>query len=711
VGVPTAVAATLALFPAVTTTSSSGTVPYTSVGTDITHENYFLGRLDYNLSAKDSVFVRYVLDSGYFTTSYAGQNLPLYTEKDITTNTFLTIEERRALSPRLENLARVSFMRPVESARTVSPSLPGMQFVPGRPDGEVGVGSTTLGPFKVLPYSMAPNHYVFGDDIIVTHGAHAISAGILVERIQDNTGASAALGGDWTFPSVFSFLTDSPLNFAAPLPGYDNYTRYFRELMVSPYFNDEWKMTHKLTLNLGLRYEWAANPTEAHNLLTNITNYATDTSFISVPNVFQSNPTTKNFAPRVGFAYDPFGNQKTSIRAGFGIFYDVLTGRDFGPAYWNSPPYENSIQQFPTSFPVGFPTGGTFAPARPSEGMGLLWATNHTPYEMQYNLNIQRDIGFGMVLSAGYVGELGVHLLGTTEYNAPELINGKYGQAGTGPSGSVPNPRPNPNFGALGVRGGWANSNYNGLLVSLNRRFANHLQTQVSYTYSRSLDDDSVSQAGEAGMGQAQNAEDPSNPRLDYGLSNFDRKHALTVSGVYGFPFHGNPVIQGWSLSGIFAASSGAPLTFSTGYAISGLNQIPGAPPGSPDRPNLVAGFSNNPILRHKIEWFNPAAFTMPAIGTFGNLGRNTGVGPNKMNLDVSLLKDTAVAKISDKFAVQFRAECFNAANDANYGTPFNSLYVGVTPSGVDIPNPSTGALTSLVHDMREIQFALKVTF
>ncbi len=711
VGVAPAVAATLAVFPAVTTTSSTGTVPYVVVGTTITHENYFLGRMDYNFSANDAVFVRYVRDTGDYTTPFSGPSLPLYIEKDLTANHFGTIEERHTFSPRLENLARVSFMRPVESAKTVSQSLPGMAFVPGRPDGVVVVGATMLGPFFLLPYNLVPNHYVFGDDLITTLGAHAITAGISVERVQDNTGAPQALGGQWVFPSVLSFLTDSPLLFQAPLPGYANYTRDFRELMVSPYFNDEWKVTRRLTLNLGLRYEWAANPSEAHNLLSNITDYAAGTGFVSVPNVFKSNPTTKNFAPRVGFAWDPSGNQKTSIRGGFGIFYNLSTGRDFGPAYWLSPPYENSLQMFPTSFPVGFPTGATLTPAQPTETQGLDWGINRTPYAMQYNLNIQRDIGAGMVLSVGYVGERGVHLIGSREYNAPEEMNGTYGTVAT-PSGTLSNPSPNPNFGILGVRSDWGNSNYNGLLVSLNRRFANHLQTQISYTYSRSLDDVSASQGAETVAGESQNIEDPYNPHLDYGPSSFNRKDALTVSGVYGLPFHGNPAIQGWSLSGIFTASSGAPYNICTGYNISGLNEFAGGAPGiSGDRPNLAAGFSNNPILGKPGEWFNPAAFTMPEAGTFGNLGRNTGVGPNLKDLDLSVLKDTAVPKVSDKFAVQFRAEFFNLPNRANYGLPDNGLYVGVAPGGAGIPNPAAGVVTNLVHDMRQIQFALKVTF
>ena len=190
-----------------------------------------------------------------------------------------------------------------------------------------------------------------------------------------------------------------------------------------PYINDEWKVNRRLTVNLGVRYDWASNATERHNKLANVTDPLHNTNFVPVPNVMPNNPTNKNFAPRVGFAYDPFPDHKTSIRGGFGTFYNVMTAHIWLNPYWTTGPYVTATVVNP-SWPVPF-SGGTTNAVPSANQFGLSYVDRlSTPYMMQYNLSIQREVASGTIVSIAYVGSRGVHLIGTKDYNYPLLVNG-----------------------------------------------------------------------------------------------------------------------------------------------------------------------------------------------------------------------------------------------------------------------------------------------
>jgi carboxypeptidase family protein len=699
VGFARGVAPLMALFP-VGATSPTGAGIFTSVGKNVSEENYVLARMDYTFSTNDSIFARYVRDSGTYTTPFNGSPLPLFNELDTTANHFATIEERHIVSPVLVNLARVSFMRPTESAVSTTPLNPALQFLPTEGNnGRVVVAGTTVGPFMLLPYFLVPNHYVAADDIIWTSGSHNIKAGFSVERVQDNASSPQNLGGNYSFNSVLDFLQGNPAGFQGVFPSQTDSYRDLRELWLTPYIQDEWKFSRKLTLNMGLRYEWGANPTERLNRLTNVLNYATGPGYQPVPSVYANNNTTRNFAPRFGFAYDPFADHKTSIRGGFGIFYNLLTGKDFEPAYWLAPPFGLASQ----TPPVTFPAPGLSA-VKPNALQGLYYYAGSTPYVMQYNLNIQRDMGKGMILQVGYVGSGSRHLLLTSELNPPQLINGRFGTQN--PVGlTVPNARLNANFNGLSERNTVGISNYNALIASVNRRFANRFQTQVSYTYSKSMDNGSAGQGAE-NIGGAQPIENPYNAAQDYARSTFDRTHSLRISGVYELPFTKNLLVQGWRLSGIFSAASGPPFTILTGFDRVGL----GGGPAGGARPNLNPGYSPNPNVGNPNKWFDPAAFSLQPAGIWGNLGRNTAIGPGLTNLDLALLKDTRIRKLSESAMLQFRAEFFNILNHPNYGLPANGIFSsGAGPNGTR--NPAAGTINGIIGNTRQIQFGLKVIF
>jgi hypothetical protein len=706
VGVAPSVASTLALFPLppAGTPSKNGIASFPVVANQIAHENYFLGRFDYTLSAKDSLFVRYVYDGATLLSPFNSSPIPIWPENDLTANHFATIEEKRIISPTLINLLRFSFLRPTEQG-TVNTNTPPLKYYgPAGPDGRVAVtGLSALGPGTQVPFVYIPNHFVEADDVLWTKGSHSFSFGISVDRIRNNTNNPFQLAGQYSFSSLVSFLQGTALQFAGPVPGQTDGFRDYRELLIAPYFHDEWKVTSRLTLNLGIRYDWNSNPTEARHGLTAILHPPFGTGFIPVQNVFLSNPSTKNFAPRIGLAFDPFKDHKTSIRAGWGMFYDPMLAREYIFGYSLSPPFALGSQA-PVTYGQAFKGGGS--PNLPSANSGFDDRTDHTPYMMQYNFNIQRDIGFGTIMTVGYVGSEGVHLLANREENPPTPTvdaNGVYHFANLVNGKIVPNPKLNPLFGPLPIKLADGHSNYNSLQLGLNRRFSNNLQFQLSYTYSKSIDNSSQSNGLESSNspGTVENEFQPGNDR---GRSDFDRTHSLRVSGVYSLPFHKNVFVSGWQLSGIESFASGPPFTVQTGFDQTGFIQ------NLAGRPNLLPGRSPNPIIGLPTQWYDPSAYSLNAVGTFGNLGRNTGVGPGLVDTDFAVLKETKIAKISEKFSVQFRAEIFNIFNHANLGLPNLTLFTAGTNGGGNL-NPNAGRITVTTTTSRQIQLALKFIF
>jgi Carboxypeptidase regulatory-like domain/TonB dependent receptor len=717
-----AVTQIMALFPVVPA-SPTGSGNATFVGNNISHEDYMLVRGDYNISSKDSVFVRYVRDYATFTTPLNGSPIPLFQEKDNTANNFATIEERHIFSPTLVNLARISFSRPTETAAQDSPQVQALVFVPGQPNGRVAVNGTTIGTSMQMPYYLIPNHFIESDDLILTHGGHSIRFGAALERILDNTSSPGQLGGQYTFPSLVSFLSGAPTAVAIPLQGQTDAVRDLRTWTFTPYVQDEWKVNRKLTLNLGVRYEWVSNPTERLNRLHNFTNITNgivlDTNFVSVPNEFVSNITDRNFAPRLGFAYDPFSDHKTSIRGGFGIFYNLLTGKDVLPAYWLVTPFASANGTNP-SFPNPYAGNGVAAPL-PTEAQGIYYGAGRTPTTIQYNLNIQRELTQGMILTVGYTGSRGEHLLLTRDYNTPQLINGLWGfaantanpltgQVVAGPAGStIPFAKYNQGLAGISLRNTVGNSNYNGLIVSLNRRFSQRWQSQISYTYSKALDNGSAGQGAEGGPTAPQNITNPYNAAIDYGRSTFDRTQALRISGVYELPGKGL-LLGGWRMTGLISRATGAPLSLLVGFDRSGLGG------GAGIRPNLAPGATGNPVLGGPLKYYDPNAFLLEAAGTAGNLGRTTLSGPGLVNADVAFLKNTPIRKISDVFNVQFRAELFDIANHPNWGQPVGNIFLsGVTPAGQPdgsgTRNPAAGRINNILGTTRQIQFGIRIGF
>lgn len=709
----TYIADTMALYPLPdpgTDNPATGIGKSTQVASQTAHENYVLGRFDYSLTEKDSLFARYISDKAGLFEPFSGSNLPLWPEFDSSHTQYSTVEERHIVSPTLVNILRISFSRPYDSAYAPGdPTVNGLDplnFFPGsgRQNGILTItGLQGLGNSTLMPFTLVQNRYTEADDMLWTKGAHSIRFGFSVSRLQSNTYYPLRSGSAWTFQSPAAFLAGTALTVQGPPNNPSLYPhRDFREIELTPYIQDDWKVTSRLTLNFGLRWEFVTNPVDAHNQLYTIPNLITATGFTNVPNVFRNNPTLGDFDPRIGFAFDPFRDHKTSIRGGFGMFHNPYLPPNYGGDFWGNPPWQ-TLQQSNPIYPTPFV--GSVNPPLPTAPSGFDYNTNTTPYLLQYNLNVQREIHPGTVVSLGYVGSHGVHLLTQIEQNPPQLdvingvdylgscsgtfITGPVCPAGTKITG---NPRLNPNLSVFTDFAPIASSRYNSLQATFNRRFARNVQAQVGYTYSRCVDDGSF--WASYNTNTAATVENPYNMGIDKGVCSYDITHTLRASMLVALPFHGNRFVEGWQITGIVTANTGLPFNISDG-----IDQVGYTSSGTP-RPNYVSGCQVQ--VGQVNEWFNPACFALQTPGTFGTTGRDTGRGPDFGTTDIAVLKDT---KLTESLRAQFRAEFFNIGNHQNLGLPAAAVF---TTSGV---NASAGTITNIVGTARQIQFALKLVF
>jgi hypothetical protein len=437
------------------------------------------------------------------------------------------------------------------------------------------------------------------------------------------------------------------------------------------FIQDDYKVSAKLAMNLGLRWEYNGVPYEKHDRLS-IYDFASNSLVqegVNGAQPYQQQFT--NFGPRVGFAYDPFGRGKTAVRAGFGIYYDqpvtnIVTGLGANPPFSAS---VNNTSNISLSNPFA-------APPTQGSAINAIDPKFRDAMVTAYNFNLQHEAA-GTVFQAAYIGSEGHHLRIIGDWN--QGINGI---------------RPIPGFSSITIQQSVSNSNYNGLWLSANRRLTRNLTFNTSYTFSKSIDNNSV------GSSNPQ-VQDYRNLRAERALSDFDARNRFALSAVYLLPFRGQGAIlsrlaHGWSVSPIVNLQSGNP--FSPIIQVTDKH-------GSLEafnRPFLVPGVPLVFSDPSPNQWINPAAFVRQATG-FGDAGRNILTGPGFADVDLSIAKDT---KIRERVSLQFRSEAFNLFNHPNFGQPQNNLAVA-----------SFGQITSTrtirgdLGSSRQIQFALKLLF
>ncbi|HEY7388376.1 MAG TPA: TonB-dependent receptor [Bryobacteraceae bacterium] len=699
------------------------------------HENYILGRIDYNISAKDTLFVRYVLD-------YAQRNfttgIPYWPELDTTRDHFVNIEERRILSPSMANALHIGFSRTWEAA-TVSGSptvangvvTPGtiassgnhpLQFFgtqAGREDGTIATfsGLTAIGASTTLPFYLVPNKFAYGDDVIWTHGAHSVKFGGMATRYRENTWAPFVVGGNWTFPNITAFLQGAASQVQGQVSDVQNptsdATKDYRYWLFEAYVEDQWKVSNKLTLTYGIRYSPTTIISDVRHQMYNLIDpYTPGGEFVPVTTSSASNPSLRNWDPRVGLAWDPFADHKTSIRASFGMFHNVLLSRDLN--YWLQPPFLTATQTsaqgllYPSLFSnlgpganvVNVPTNGTLSITN-----GDYYGVHSTPYQMQWNFNIQRELFPNSVFSVGYIGSHNLHMFIQRDFNSPTPCLSAtagcfYDGAPTYSSATgVANRRLDPQYNSLQLADNLADAHFESLETSFDHRFSSGWQTQVSYTFSKSIDNGS----GTYGLDGGGISSQPFNVAVDRGLSNFNHTHNFRVSGLYNLPVHASgfvgAIVNGWQVVGVFTYLSGASFN-----PTSAPNRVFTGTGSNGGRPNWVAGCNLYSGFETLSAWFNTACFALQPIGTYGNAGRDTIVGPNLWNLDNSLTKDF---RIKEAVTVQLRAEAFNIMNHPSFQllNTNTQIFAG---AGV---NASAGKIQATNSQPRQVQLALKILF
>jgi Carboxypeptidase regulatory-like domain/TonB-dependent Receptor Plug Domain len=705
-------------------------------------ENFVTAKVDHKFSDKDSIAGTWYYDNG---SDQAPDTINDVLNENSSIRQMVMGEETHVFSPSIVNSVRGGFDRVYtitdKGVSAINPlaadanlgAFPGRNapvlVVPGLTTINAGLGA-------LASPTHTWNSFQGYDDAFLTKGAHSIKFGFAVERMQHNLIISQRPNGSFSFPSLAGFLTSTPVSFTGENPqGVKPIGA--RQTLFGGYVQDDWKLRPNLTLNLGLRYEMVTVPTEAQNRLTNFRNFADPAPALGSP--YFNNPTKRNFEPRVGFAWDPFGDGKTSVRAAFGVFDVLPMNYEFFLAEIFSFPFA-VVESTGSVTPGTFPLAPVIVGASTSKlATSSIEFNPHRNYVMIWNLNVQRQITSTTSLTVGYVGNHGVHMLDRADDVNSVVPTSTSSGLLFPPSGT--GIRINPNFGDM--RGEyWAgDAEYDALEVNVQKKLSHGFQVQGSYTWGKGLDTGSASVIG-----------DPFTNSISSlpwfckscrrGLSDFNIAQSLVINYIWAAPSPHNwgsiasHVLGGWEVGGIVTLQTGVPLTPLIAGDPNGLNSSdtfaypnraagPGcSDPNHPVSPGNVANYINLncftlptlPIAQAALCTPNSfrGAATPPPSGQvycqnlYGTAGRNEVVGPGLFDWDFSLYKNNYIRKISESFNVQLRAEIFNIFNRANFGTPVASQILFNQDGS---PTGGAGSLDNTSTTSRQMQFAIKLIF
>ncbi|MGI9107659.1 MAG: carboxypeptidase regulatory-like domain-containing protein [Pyrinomonadaceae bacterium] len=675
--------------------------------------DHFDARVDHRFSDASAFTARYSFGDRNFLDPFPGPTFSLVPGYGVNVprrSQNLLLSETHVFSPTFINEARFSFSR-VASAVTQENGGESINATVGLPElstnpRDFGLSFITITGFSPIgdefnnPQQSATNVFQFIDNATYVSGAHLAKFGFEFRGLQQNAFRDVQSRGFLTFSDRFPLtgnaLADLLLGFPALTGGarLDN-QQHLRGESYNLFFNDSYRVTTRLTLSAGLRYEYNSpfvDPEDRANLYDPATRSLVQVGTNNVPRGGYA-PDKNNFAPRVGLAWTLDDAGATVVRAGYGVYYDQAALAPGEGLYFNAPYFDFnlyfSLQGLPLTLNDPFPRNFPF----PLPESAFAYQRDlRTPYMQHWNLNVQRQLGASRVLEIGYAGSKGTKLLTARDINQPR------------PSTLPFVLRPNRQFDDINLIESRANSNYHSLQMRLQQRLTRGLALLASYTYSKSLDDASnfFTSAGDSNFPQ-----DSLNLRAERGRSNFDVRHRFSSSFTYELPFGAGraylndtglltTLLSGFQFNGIVTLQSGRPFTVALLSEIDNSNTGRSALGfGANDRPN-VAGDPASGARRTPEQWFNPAAFSFPAFGTFGNSGRNILDGPDYQNVNASLLKNT---RLGERLNLQLRLEAFNLFNRPNFNLPDNFL-----------GSPTFGQILS-ARDPRHLQFGAKLLF
>jgi Carboxypeptidase regulatory-like domain/TonB dependent receptor len=711
--------------------------------TQLLTNNYDQGgfRLDHYFSNSDQFFARYSTSTQHELDPLPinGSGVPGFPVTDDVRTNSITMSHVHLFSPTLVQTARIAFFRNVflEGAATNhSPASnlgftyqPTLSSALGDPyliiSGYTDIGNPITGPQNTYQ-----NDYQGYYSLAWTRGKHNLKFGADIDRQQINVLLGIATNGFFVFApfpasdAYASFLLGQPVQF---FQGGGDFNRGLRKWIAAGYAQDEWRMTPKLTVSYGLRYEVNTPYTDIRDRLNAWTPGKQSTVNPSAPAGLLFPGDTgipagiaavdyKELMPRIGLAWDPAGNARTTIRAGYGIFYDGYTNGTGGPlqAGVSALPWTEAYQLPGPGMNFANPYNGHTPPfatqqfVRPATVLtvqsGML-----PPYSQNWDFSIEHVFANSYLFDIRYVGNKGTHLPRFIEANpaifGPGATTGNADQrrpyANCDPSGSCA-------FASVGLIADNNSSTYHSLQISLSRQLSRNLSFLASYWWSKSLDYvSSLNIAGSAPTlvaGENDLAQNPFNLRAEHGPSMFDATHRFVFSGTYMLPKWqsasraASQLVNGWQLNTIVSLSSGTPFTVYDSDNASEQGSAPEITGFFSSRPNVLSNPNNGPhtpnqwVSRNAFQQLTPAANP----GQFGNEGRNMVRGPGLATVDLSLFKNFA---LSESAHLQFRAEAFNTLNHSNFNLPEN-----------DLASPEFGQILQAAPP-RLLQLALKLVF
>jgi hypothetical protein len=705
-------AAILALIP---TANQPGANNFFRTGSLLDDADRFLGRFDVKPTGADSVFARYIYSNrkrqipGAFGGIIDGTGTSAFGNQTIKTNA-LVGGWTRVVSASTLNEFRFSWSQATSDAvqQPFGQTPPAAAMVPGFVTNPIvagglpgitvdgyfgGSGLGRIGSPDFLPKFQHTNQFEFIDTLSWLRSGHALKAGIdIMAPMQNQFMDVPATRGSIRFRNSFTGnpMADFLLGYVSDLQMSNVFVTEQRHQAQMYFVQDNWQVNERLSLNLGLRYDFMTPALEASNNLTNFNPagagsllFATDGSLAARTLV---NPDRNNFAPRVGVVYKL--DDKTNIRGGWGIFYNLFdrVGSE-DQLSLNLPGLVNKTITKTSGSPVfiynqGFPAGFLNVPnLDPNAGqltaVRLRAVDQNDPATMvqQASAGLQRELPGNIVLSADLIYTRGSNLATLVNLNQP-LPNA----AGNNALG----PLPYPNFGFIEWRSDNGRSEYKGLDLGVERRFGHGYAFGFAYTLGKSEDNASEQLTTQGSNAFPQNSRDFTNW---YGPSDYDVRHRFSANFVWLLPLGNNVIAKDWTVSGVYVAHTGHPFTVNqsnnnVGTNMTGLPNVVGDPSG----PQTVA------------QWFNTAAFQAAPSGTFGNEVRNQLTGPGFQDMDLAIQRQV---KLSTGVGVGFRIDIFNLFNTVNFGLPNR-----------DLASPATlGTITALASDPRTAQISMRLTF
>jgi Carboxypeptidase regulatory-like domain/TonB dependent receptor/TonB-dependent Receptor Plug Domain len=677
-----------------------------------TNEQHGMARMDHNFSSTHSLFGRYIIDDSSSLVPYFGTppgtyvpGFPVYEEAR---NQYFTLQDRKNFGLEVFNELRFGINRTTASTSIVD-THPGLSIslVPGRPFGTFDVaGLSLIGNSPALPIGNYSTTYQLQEQVSRTTHRQTLEFGGEFRRIEASGPVDLTVNGLYDFqdlspfgiparsnnPALEFFLQALPLSYLGSNPAMSDSNRDFRQSVVSGFLQDYFRVTRRLIVNAGLRYDFYSNPSEAHGRMSVIRNPATD-SGPTVGRLFARTPLDL-LSPQLGFAWSVSEDGKTVLRGGSGIFRDQF------------PVYLYATDRF---LPPFFGLNSLVFPSFPSPQSAALTApiflysmTYHPkfPYALQYNLNLQREIAPRTVVTAGYFGARGNHLTRLGEQNPFEPALGH---------------RYNPNLlSPLQAVVTDAQSFYNSFQVSVSKH-TDHLSGGAFYTFSHSIDDSSTNTWLEA-VNEPANTQDIFNRKGSRGRSEFDIRHNFVAHATYELPLGHRWGLEGWQLSGVVSAHSNVPFTPVLAFDNADTQSLILAQRPDPIGNPYVGSCPNGARVGTPTCWFDPSAFAVPPPGQFGDAGRNMLRGPAFAQLDLALRKRF---QLTESKQITISAEAFNLLNRPNFAVPSNTqspLTQGGNGDAVfkdgagDFAN-NTGRIFSTVSAARQVELAARFVF